>query len=441
MTIASAIRTLVAAPALALTVVGDAGAAARQLLWINNNYGNDVHVYEIGTWKLVRRLALGENPNGISATRDQKTVHISLERLGEPAGELLWINTATFHITHRLKVGPEPHEIECTPDGNWIYVPCGDGHWWVVNGNTKEVVTKIHTGGRPHNTVISPGGKRMYLSPRYSDRVGIVDIEAGHKLIDSIPIDLTIGPPVISGDGERLYHQSAGLLGFQVADIPSRKVVETVRHVVPSENENRRPECHGLAMRPDQTEIWSCNLRHQSVHVHERTSGNHIQIAAIPMNGNPYWVCFSPDAKYAFVSLRPSKLKYKLGIVCCLVVGAAGVFAIVPAAFRHYKRSIAIGRTIRGSLVWGAVWFASAIGFYVYAKGVNGSVAVIDSRTKQLVTHLPAGQSPRRLLVIVVDDNQPASSEPEWSIENNKKLFELREQRLVGRPSEHGSAP
>lgn len=301
---------------LILTLAAGAGRAATQRqLWITNAYGNDVHIYDVATWKLIKRIEVGPNPHGISATQDGRTVHVAIENFGGQEGELIWIDTKDFKITDRIPIGPKPNENECTPDGKWIYIPCADGQYWVVDGENKKVVSKIKTGGRPHNTTISSDGKRMYLSPMGTPkRVTIVDIDGGHKVIGEIPFDNVVRPPSIDKQEKRFFQNIDGLTGFQVADIAKRKVIHTAQHTVLDKDQAKRTRCHGLCVRPDQQEIWSCNVEHQRLHVHELTSGEYKEVAAIDMPGRIYWVCFTPDSKYGFVSVRS---KGQVAVVDC----------------------------------------------------------------------------------------------------------------------------
>ena len=294
----------------------DAHAVEKQRqLWVTNSQGDDIHIFDVATWKLIRRLQVGPNPHGISATADGRTVHVALENFAAPEGELIWIDTLTGATTHRVKVGPKPNENECTPDGKWIYVPCEDGKYWVVDGEKHEVAAKIETGGRPHNTIISPDGKRMYLSPMGAPkRVTIVDIAAGHKVIGEIPFRDAVRPPAMSSDERLLFQNIDNLLGFQVADIAARKVIKTVEDNIPAEKKSIVSRSHGLAIRPDQKEIWCCNVEHQLVHIHEATSGDYPEIAALPMPGRIYWVIFTPDSKYGIVSVRSAQ---KIAIIDC----------------------------------------------------------------------------------------------------------------------------
>lgn len=298
----------------ALAAETRAGDVQRQL-WVTNAYGNDVHVFDVDSWKLIRHLEVGPNPHGISATADGRTVHIAIENFGGAEGELIWIDTQSGKITGRIDVGPKPNENECTPDGKWIYVPCDDGKYWVVDGQAKKVVAKIETGGRPHNTTVSADGKRMYLSPMGTPkRVTIVDVYGGHQVVGEIPFGSAVRPPSISSDEKRFFQNIDGLIGFQVADIDKREVVASIKHNVPSELKDVKTRCHGLCVRPDQKEIWSCNVEHNLVHVHELESGEYKEIATLKMPGRIYWVSFTPDSRFGLVSVRSQK---QVAVVDC----------------------------------------------------------------------------------------------------------------------------
>lgn len=294
--------------------ISDLRQGVQRQLWIANAYGNDIHVYEVGSFDFLGRYVVGPNPHGISATADGRTVHVALEDF-HGTGKLAWIDTRTGKITHRINVGHQPNELECTPDGKWIYVPCAQGNWWVVDGQSKRVVKKIHTGGRPHNTVVSHDGNRMYLAPLGQPRaVTIVDVRDSHRVIGEIPFRDTTRPAAISRDERYFFQNIDGLLGIQVASIPDRRVVRTVRNQIPHQHYDEWSRCHGLAVRPDQKEIWTCNVEHHLVHVHELTSGNFEEVATIPVPGRPYWLSMSPDSRYAFVSLRS---KHEVAVIDC----------------------------------------------------------------------------------------------------------------------------
>ena len=329
--------SLCAAVAVAYVVIMPKSATAgKQFLWVTNSAGHDVHVIDVAKQEVIRRIVVGRQPHGICAPDDASVVYIAIEDMGSPAGELLWINPRTYEIEHRMKIGPEPNQPACTPDGKFIYVPCDDGWYWVIDGEEKMVVTKIFTGGKPHNTQASRDGTRMFLSPVGSPRrVTIVDVERGHKVVGEIPTSNSVRPPALSADGKLHFQHVDGLIGFEVSDVASRKVVKVVRHKVPQALQQQASRSHGLAIRPDQKEIWSCDVVHRLVHVHDLTKDDYPQIATIPMINNIYWLCFSPDNKFAFVSVH----------------GGADQTCIVDCATKKVIKHIPVGKTPKRNLV------------------------------------------------------------------------------------------
>ena len=298
---------LLGVPCLAL-YCGMAAAGERQYLWQTNASGNDVHIVEIPAHKVVKRIIVGPEPHGIATPDDASVVYVSIEAFKRPRGELIWIDPRSYEVTHRLTIGPKPNQLACTPDGRWVYIPCNDGNYWVVDARSRSVVKKIHTGGRPHNTQASRDGRWMYLSPMGAPRrVTIVDVKAGHEVVGHIPYSNSVRPPALSADNRRFFQNVDGLVGFEVADIASRKITARIDHQIPEEYRGKASRSHGLAIRPDQKEIWSCNVEHKCVHIHDITKPNFPEIARVPMIGRIYWMCFSPDSKYAYVAVRSER--------------------------------------------------------------------------------------------------------------------------------------
>jgi DNA-binding beta-propeller fold protein YncE len=270
-------------------------------------------VIDLATRRLVRRLEVGPQPHGIAAPSDGSVVFVSLEANGRERGEVLWIDPRDFEIEHRLAVGPEPHQIATTPDGRFVYVPCRDGTYWVVDARERRVVTRIETGGRPHNTSATSDGAWMLLSPMDASRgVSVVDVAGGHRVVGTIRFAGSVRPPALSADGRRLFQHVDGLNGFQVADVPSRRVIATTLHATPLGWLLVHPKlgwlgprglrrCHGLAISPDQREIWSvCG---DAITVHAIDTPTLPERARIESEGKGYWITFSPDGRWALVAL------------------------------------------------------------------------------------------------------------------------------------------
>ena len=61
------------------------------------------------------------------------------------------------------------------------------------------------------------------------------------------------------------------------------------------------------------------------VHVHDATKPDYPQIATIPMIGRVYWLCFSPDSKYAYVAVRSAQKTCVVDTATKKVIAHVGV--------------------------------------------------------------------------------------------------------------------
>src|SRR5262249_25386407 len=204
----------------------------------------------------------------------------------------------------RMKIGPAPNQLAVTPDGKIAYIPASDGYYEVVDLGQAKIIKRIFTGGRPHNTLCSSDGKRMYLAPMGNPKkVTIVDV-ASHKPIGEIRFSSVVRPIALSHDEKRLYAEVDGLVGIEVADVAGRKMIHRIKADLTDESKKKASRSHGLGIRPDQKEIWECDVEHYEVHVYNVTGDKPKQSATMPIGSRIYWLTFSRDGKVCYVSAR-----------------------------------------------------------------------------------------------------------------------------------------
>src|SRR5262249_14752959 len=144
----------------------------------------------------------------------------------------------------------------------------------------------------------------MYLAPMGNPKkVTIVDV-ATHKPIGEIPFSNVVRPVAVSADEKRFYAEVDGLVGIEVADVASRKMIHRVQAELPDAQKTKASRSHGLGIRPDQKEVWECDVEHYDVHVYDITQDRPKQIATIPIGSQVYWLTFSPDGKTCYVAAR-----------------------------------------------------------------------------------------------------------------------------------------
>lgn len=316
------------------------GKKFRQKLYVTNSAGDDVTVVDVATHKVIGRIVVGPHPHGIAVPASQDVVLVSVE--GKDPAELVWIDPFADKVIRRMNIGPAPNQLAVTPDGKFAYIPAKDGFYEVVDLAKAKIIERIFTGGRPHNTLCSADGKRMYLAPMGSPKkVTIVDV-ATHKPIGEVPFSNVVRPVALTSDEKYLFAEVDGLVGIEMADLSKRKMIHRVPAELAPEHLKTGSRSHGLGIRPDQKEIWECDVEHQEVHVYALDGGARPkQIATIPMGGRVYWLTFSPDGKHCYVSVRS-----------------------------------------------------------------RNETAVVDTATKRIVARIPAGKEPKRLLVVTLPEKK-----------------------------------
>jgi YVTN family beta-propeller protein len=280
----------------------DTAAKVRQKLYVTNSAGDDVTIIDVATNKPIGRIEVGPHPHGIAVPASQDVIYVTIE--GRNPGELVTIDPFTDKVIHRMDIGPAPNQLAVTPDGKFAYIPASDGNYEVVDLAAHKIVKRIFTGGRPHNTICSADGKHIYLAPMGAPKKVTVVDAAKHEVLGEIPFSNVVRPVAITADEKRLFANVDGLVGLEVADVASKKMIQRVPAQLADEHKKKASRSHGLAIRPDQKEIWECDVEHFEVHVYDISGDKPKQIATIPIGTQVYWLTFAPDGKTCYVSAR-----------------------------------------------------------------------------------------------------------------------------------------
>jgi YVTN family beta-propeller protein len=93
-------------------------------------------------------------------------------------------------------------------------------------------------------------------------------------------------------------------IGFEVADVPSRKVICRVEEEVPVELLRKPSRSHGIGLRPGSPAHWMCDVYHDRTYVFDLNADASKPVATIVMKGGGYWMCSSPDGRSGYISER-----------------------------------------------------------------------------------------------------------------------------------------
>jgi hypothetical protein len=195
--------------------------------------------------------------------------------------------------------------MSMTPDGRTLYVPSFEGpHWNVVDAATGDVTATIDTRNGSHNTVCSLDGSRVYLAGLRSPLLSVVDTATRKVVGTGGPFSAAIRPFTVNAGRSRCYVNVNGLLGFEVGDLTTGRVLHRVEVHGFKPGPTKRHGCpsHGIGLTPDEKEVWVCDAANSRVHVFDATATPPGQVASIRLREQPGWITFSLYGRFAYPS-------------------------------------------------------------------------------------------------------------------------------------------
>jgi DNA-binding beta-propeller fold protein YncE len=118
------------------------------------------------------------------------------------------------------------------------------------------------------------------------------------------PFSAPVRPFTVNADQTRCYVNVNELLGFEVGDLTTGRVLHRVEVQGYTKGPVKRHGCpsHGVGLTPDETELWLCDGHNSHVHVFDLTASPPRQTHSLPLREQPGWVTFSLDGRFAYPS-------------------------------------------------------------------------------------------------------------------------------------------
>jgi hypothetical protein len=233
-------------------------------------------------------------------------------------GQLIAMDLATDKIvwSNAYEKGTCCERGQITPDGLTLEVGSNlkDFHR-VIDARTGDVKGIIQTPKSMfnHNMNMSADGKTVFDAPN-GLTMTVADV-ATMKATHTITFDDHIRVFVINHDASRVYANLNNLLGFEIADASSGKIIKRVE--APAEMWKEKwadpnlhffghgaPQ-HGLALTPDESEIWVPDAINNQMLVYENEGQDNWRLAparTIRSEHPSNWVTMGLDGKIALSS-------------------------------------------------------------------------------------------------------------------------------------------
>lgn len=276
------------------------------------------------------------------------------------------IDTTTNRVLRTIPVPKGPHGLVMTPDGRKVYVSSdGASTVSIIDTISDQVVSSIDVGTNPHGLAISPDGRKLLVMAFGANQAMVIDTMSD-RILGQIPV-LLAHNGAISSDGRTAYvgSQQQGATALAVLDLIAMKEIGKV-------SLDKTPR--GLDLSPDGKWLYFTVAGSDAVWVLD-TAANQI-VGQIATGASPHVALFAPDGQVALV-----------------VNQGTGELSMIDPTNKTVSATLKVGQAPH----WLAV---SADGRTAYVTNESSNdVSVVDLGSRQVTATIPIGNAPRKITV------------------------------------------
>ena len=293
------------AAALALAGASPLAAALKERVVQTNAAGDNVHIIDPATNKVIGTIEGIEIPHGAVIAPGGARIYITEEHTRTLDAE----DSKTLKVIKKEPLSGRPNNLAVTKDGRKVYVGIAQqpGAVDVIDTATLTNVKSIPVQGAIHNVYVTPDGKFAVSGSVVTGVITAIDT-ATDTVAWSWKESAGIRPMIFTtnpdGSTKEMIFQLSNFHGFVVADFATQK--ETRRVTLPDlPGKDRETDgiqgapAHGLLLTGNGTILWSTSKFSDYAAAYSLPDYNLIKI--VPVGSHPEWMTLPPGAKSIYV--------------------------------------------------------------------------------------------------------------------------------------------
>jgi YVTN family beta-propeller protein len=270
-----------------------------------NSAGDNVHIIDPSTNKVVGEIVGIEVGHGAAAAPDGSRLYVS----NEADSTLDVVDARTLRVMSKIKLTGHPNNISISRDGRRVYVAIreGSGVVDVVDTPSLTLAKSIPIQGAVHNTYVTPDGRHVLAGSIAGKTLTVID-QPTEEIAWVMEFELGVRPMAFEanadGSTKRMFVQLTEFNGFAVVDFATHK--EITRIELPKLPPGKEPvheggnASHGMAVSSDNTRLIVDSRLNSAVYVYSLPDLK--LLGGIDVGTAPDWVTLTPDGKTAYVA-------------------------------------------------------------------------------------------------------------------------------------------
>jgi YVTN family beta-propeller protein len=290
-----------------------------------NSAGDNIHIINPATNKVVGEVKGIEAPHGVVAAPDGGRIYVS-----EQAGNTVTVlDGKTLQVAKRVPLSGNPNLIDITPDGRWLYVAIAltwndlsefpqikanaSGGIDVIDTASLQNVKTIPLKGGIHDLNVTPDGKYVVAGASRgakppANAMYVIDART-NEIAWTLPMSPSPSPMAITknpdGSTDKIYAQLGGFNGFAVVDFATRVRTNQIKlpDVAPNKQNPFGPPAgsHGIAVTSDQKTLLVNSRLNNALYAYALPDLT--LLGGVTLSGKGAgWLAITPDDRIAYVA-------------------------------------------------------------------------------------------------------------------------------------------
>src|SRR4029450_1902115 len=195
--------------------------------FIANEDDASTSIIDLNSGQFRGGIKVAEEPGGVGVNPANGEVYVTCEQ----KGEVFAIDPDQQRVIATIEAGGRPRSVAFSRDGSRAYVTCENGGYVaVVDAREHKLLAKIQlpTGSLPMGTVVSAGGKELYVSTGRGNAIIIIDTQSNH-IATTIPVGNRVWGIALDPSGTKIYTANGASNDVSVVDVKSRKELRRIK--------------------------------------------------------------------------------------------------------------------------------------------------------------------------------------------------------------------
>lgn len=272
-----------------------------------NAAGDNSHVIDPVTNKVVAVIEGIEVPHGVSAAPDGTRLYITNESMHT----LDVVDTKTWKVSKQIHLSGRPNNVMVSKDGKKVYVGIAQapGAVDVIDAVALTNAKSVSVEGSVHNVYVTPDGKFAVSGSVQTGIISVIDTKTD-TLAWQTKLDAGIRPMTFDvnrdGSTRNIYVQLSNYHGVAVVDFATRKEVRRFElPAVPGEHKEleglQGAPAHGLAVTHDQKTLLATSKWYGAMYAY--AIPEYTLIGHVVLGSHPEWVTLTPDGRTAYIGV------------------------------------------------------------------------------------------------------------------------------------------